>query len=144
MPLSQAQKSIVDDEHRFITASCGRRFGKTFLCMNRLAYHARIPNQRVWYIAPTYRMAKQIIWEPLVAKLKSLNWIRQVNASDLSIKLVNGSEISLRSADNPDSLRGVGLNFVAFDETADMDPGYRDWETGFEARGVRKVTTGIS
>jgi hypothetical protein len=36
--------------------------------------------------------------------------------------LVNGSEIALRSADNPDSLRGVGLNFVAFDETADMDP----------------------
>lgn len=122
MPLSPAQQTIVNDEHRMVVAACGRRFGKTFLCMNRLAYHARLPNQKVWYIAPTYRMAKQIIWEPLLAKLTSLNWIRQVNASDLSIKLVNGSEIALRSADNPDSLRGIALNFVVFDETADMDP----------------------
>ncbi|CAB4135346.1 Terminase-like family [uncultured Caudovirales phage] len=121
MPLTTAQQTIADDQTRFVVSCCGRRFGKTFLCMNRLAYHARLPNQRVFYIAPTYRMAKQIIWEPLLAKLTSLNWIRQVNASDLSIKLVNGSEIALRSADNPDSLRGVGLNFVAFDETADMD-----------------------
>lgn len=48
--------------------------------------------------------------------------MRQVNASDLSIRLVNNTLISLRSADNPDSMRGVGLDFVVFDETADMDP----------------------
>jgi len=122
MPLSVAQQTIADDQHRFIVACCGRRFGKTFLSMNRLAYHSRPPNQKSFYIAPTYRMAKQIIWEPLVLKLSSLNWVRGIDKSDLSITLVNNSVISLRSADNPDSLRGVGLNFCVFDETADMDP----------------------
>jgi hypothetical protein len=34
--------------------------------------------------------------------------------------LVNGSTISLRGADNPDSLRGVGLNFLVVDEAADL------------------------
>jgi len=122
MPLSIAQQTIADDQHRFIVACCGRRFGKTFLSMNRLAYHSRAPDQKSFYIAPTYRMAKQIIWEPLVLKLNSLNWVRGIDKSDLSITLVNNSVISLRSADNPDSLRGVGLNFCVFDETADMDP----------------------
>jgi hypothetical protein len=122
MPLSPAQQTIANDEHRFITAVCGRRFGKTFLAMHAMAKVARHPNQLVWYIAPTYRMCKQIMWKKLKKKLLSLNWVEKVNESDLSLMLRNGSEICLRSADNPDSLRGVGLNMVVLDEAADMDP----------------------
>lgn len=122
MPLSPAQLVIATDDHRFITAVCGRRFGKTFLSMHAMAKVARQPDQLVWYIAPTYRMAKQIMWKKLKRKLLALNWVEKVNESDLSLLLRNGSEICLRSADNPDSLRGVGLNMVVMDEVADMDP----------------------
>jgi hypothetical protein len=41
----------------------------------------------------------------------------------LSIELVNGSMIQLHGAANPDSLRGVGLDFVVLDEFANMDSG---------------------
>jgi len=121
MALSNAQQMIADAPFRFRVAVCGRRFGKTHLAIRELAKYSRQPDQRVWYIAPTYRMAKQIVWKKLKKKLLGLNWVRKVNESDLTLELINGSEISLRGADNYDSLRGVGLNFVCIDEAADID-----------------------
>jgi hypothetical protein len=66
-------------------------------------------------------MAKQIVWKKLKKKLLSINWVKKVNEQDLTLELINGSEISLRGADNYDSLRGVGLNFIVLDEAADID-----------------------
>jgi phage terminase large subunit len=121
MPLSKAQRLIADAPFRFRVAVCGRRFGKTHLAIRELAKYAAQPDQRVWYVAPTYRMAKQIVWKKLKKKLLSINWVKKVNEQDLTLELVNGSEISLRGADNYDSLRGVGLNFIVIDEAADID-----------------------
>ena len=121
MPLSKAQRLIADSPLRFRVAVCGRRFGKTHLAIRELAKFARYPNQRCWYIAPSYRMARQIVWKKLKKKLLSINWVKKINETDLTLELVNGSEISLRGADNYDSLRGVGLNFVILDEAADID-----------------------
>ena len=121
MPLSKAQRLIADAPFRFRVAVCGRRFGKTHLAIRELAKYAAKPDQRVWYVAPTYRMAKQIVWKKLKKKLLSINWVKKVNEQDLTLELVNGSEISLRGADNYDSLRGVGLNFIVIDEAADID-----------------------
>lgn len=121
MPLSQAQKKIATDTHRFRVAVCGRRFGKSHIALRELARFASKPDSLVYYVAPTYRMAKQIIWKKLKKKMIELNWAKKINESDLTITLVNDSEISLRSSDNYDSLRGVGLNFVVLDEAADME-----------------------
>jgi len=121
MPLSKAQRLIADAPFRFRVAVCGRRFGKTHLALRELAKYAAKPEQKCWYIAPTYRMARQILWKKLKKKLVNLNWVKKVNEQDLTLELVNGSEISLRGADNFDSLRGVGLNFIVMDEAADID-----------------------
>ena len=40
----------------------------------------------------------------------------RVNESELRVDLLNGSRITLYGADNPDSLRGIGLDGVVFDE----------------------------
>jgi hypothetical protein len=121
MPLSKAQDAIATDPHRFRVVVAGRRFGKTHLSIRELCYHARTPNQEVWYVAPTYRQAKQIVWRKLKNKLQDLNWTKKVNESELTILLKNGSQISLKGADNADSLRGVGLDFMVMDEFADVD-----------------------
>ena len=121
MPLSLAQETIAQDTHRFRVVVAGRRFGKTHLSIRELAYHARIPNQEVWYVAPTYRQAKQIVWRKLKNKLQDLKWIKRINESELTIFLKNGSTIALKGADNADSLRGVGLDFLVCDEFADID-----------------------
>lgn len=121
MALSEPQTLIANDTRRFRVAVCGRRFGKTHLALRELCRYASVPDRLVYYVAPTYRMAKQIMWKQLKRKLTSLNWARKINESDLTITLVNDTEISLRSSDNYDSLRGVGLDFIVLDEVADME-----------------------
>jgi phage terminase large subunit len=66
-------------------------------------------------------MAKQIVWRKLKNKLQDLNWVTKHNETELSLYLKNGSTISLKGADNYDSLRGVGLDFIVLDEFADID-----------------------
>lgn len=122
MPLTLPQQRIAQSPHRFRVAICGRRFGKTHLAIRELCRHAAPPGREVWFVAPTYRQAKQIVWRKLKYRLQDLRWVTRANESDLSIDLVNGSRISLKGADNPDSLRGVGLDFLVMDEFADISP----------------------
>ena len=122
MKLTPPQKTISTDSNRFRVVVAGRRFGKSYLSINEIAKFARKPNQKCLYVAPTYRQAKTVIWDDLKEKLYAVNWIKKVNESDLSILLVNGSKISIRSSDNKDALRGAKYNFIVLDECADMDP----------------------
>ncbi len=122
MPLNVAQTAVSGSHARFRVFVAGRRTGKTYLSVRELARFARNPNKKVLYVCPTYRMARDIIWEDLIKKLTRLRWVSKINETRLEISLVNGSKISLRGADNYDSLRGGGYDFVVFDETADIKP----------------------
>jgi hypothetical protein len=86
-----------------------------------MARGARQPNQRIFYVAPSYRQAKQTVWTGLKDRLLALNWVAKINESDLRVDLVNNSSIALRGADNFDSLRGVGLDGLVMDEFAYID-----------------------
>lgn len=122
MPLSAPQREIANSDTRFRVAICGRRFGKTWLAMRELAKFARDPDRRCWFIAPTRGQGKGIVWEQLKARLQDLNWISKINESELTLTLRNGSEISIKSADAYDRMRGFSVDFCVFDEFADMDP----------------------
>lgn len=122
MALSAAQQSIVEAPQRFKVVVAGRRFGKTHLSIRELCYHAREPDRTIWYVAPTYRQAKMITWKKLRNKLVDLKWAKKINETELSIELKNGSLIALKGADNYDSLRGIGLDYLVIDEFADVDP----------------------
>jgi hypothetical protein len=67
-------------------------------------------------------MAKTILWEELKARLLSVRWVANINESELTITLRNKSKIMLRSADNPDSSRGLSLDAAILDEAQDIDP----------------------
>jgi hypothetical protein len=121
MPLTIPQQTIFDSDARFRVVSAGRRFGKSYLSVSELARVARYPNKRLFYVAPSYRMGKQIIWDFMKERFGKINWIAKANESDLTLTLVNNSRISVRSADNPDSMRGVSLDFAVLDECAYMD-----------------------
>lgn len=122
MKLSKPQSTIAKDPHRFRVVVAGRRFGKTHLAVRELCYYAKEPNREVAYIAPSYRMAKNIAWKKLKERLTELKWAEKINESELVIYLKNSSTISLKGADNYDSLRGIGLDFIVLDEFADIDP----------------------
>lgn len=116
--LTVPQTKIWRSPARFRCVVAGRRFGKTFLSVSEMLRAAGgKPDQIVWYVAPTYRMAKRITWRKLKAAIPQ-GAIASKNESELSIELRNGSIIELHGADNPDSLRGDGLNFLVADEFA--------------------------
>ena len=122
MPLRPPQQKILECESRFKVVSAGRRFGKTFLSTYAIAFAASGDKKKnIFYIAPSYRQAKQIMWDHIKYEFGRRNWIAKVNESDLTITLrKNGTKISLRSADNPDSMRGVSLDYAVLDEAAFM------------------------
>ena len=122
MPLSSPQLAITQAQQRFRVVIAGRRFGKTHLSVRELCKAASIPEKEVWYVAPTYKQAKMIVFKKLRKKLQSLRWVSKINETSLSFELKNGSTISLKGADNYDSLRGVGLDFLVMDEFADIEP----------------------
>ena len=119
--LHPKQSEVFLDTARFRVVVAGRRWGKTALSKTEMIQRAKKPNQKIWYIAPTYRMAKQIMWNDLKASIPR-SWIVREHETEMSITLVNGSVIECKGADNPDTLRGVGLNFVVMDEFQDIRP----------------------
>ena len=122
MDLTDPQSDIYHDDARFRVVVAGRRFGKTFLSTAELVRQAMIGRMRnVWYIAPTYKAAKDIAWDMLKQVIPD-GYARKINESTLTITLWNGSTISLKGGEQPDNLRGRSLDFVVLDEFADMRP----------------------
>jgi predicted phage terminase large subunit-like protein len=91
-----------------------------------------------FYVAPTQRQAKDVMWKKLLQLGSSV--ITKMHINDLEITLVNGQTISLKGADRPETMRGVKLADLVLDEYADMKPyvleeilmpALSDYDTGF-------------
>jgi hypothetical protein len=115
------QMEVFQCEKRFRVLVAGRRFGKTFLATVELLRAAWGPGRMVWYVAPNYRQAKRIAWERL-KRLTEPYWDGTPSETELVIRLRWGATIAVRGADQYDSLRGEGLDFVVLDEYASMRP----------------------
>ena len=121
------QWEIFTSDARFRVVVAGRRFGKTYLSTLELLRVAlgvdgkKVHNKNCWYIAPTYKAAKEIAWDMLKGIVRDKD-VSKINESELSIRFRNGSVIALKGAEKPDNLRGRSLDFVVLDEIADMRP----------------------
>lgn len=107
---------------RFNVLVVHRRAGKTIFAVNELIKQVlKNPKAKpqVAYIAPTYRQAKQISWEIFKNFVAAIPNVK-INESELRIDLPNGGRILVLGAENPDSLRGLYLDYVVLDEVADM------------------------
>ena len=117
--LHEKQLEIFNDKHRFKVVAAGRRFGKSRLAAWLLLIEAlKSTNKDVFYVAPTYQQAKDIMWGVLKELGHEIIAAAHENTSVLT--LVNGRKIYLKGADRPDTLRGVGLAFLVVDEYADI------------------------
>jgi len=120
--LTKPQLKVSSSKSRFRVLVSGRRFGKTYLCITEMMKYATGVNKKIWYVAPTFKMAKEIVWSKLKEMLSEFNWIEDINESNMTITIKKtGSKISLKGCDAYDSLRGVGLDFLILDEFADID-----------------------
>lgn len=123
--LHDKQREVFDDPHRFRIVAAGRRFGKSRLAAWLLLIEAlKSETKDVFYVAPTFQQAKDIMWG--VLKELGRDVIQSAHENTSVLTLVNGRKIYLKGADRPDTLRGVGLHFLVIDEYADIKPNV--WE----------------
>jgi len=119
--LHSKQLEVFNNKARFKVVAAGRRFGKSRLAAWTLLIEALKSDQKdVFYIAPTFQQAKDILW----GMLKELGHevISAVHENTGVITLINGKKIYLKGSDRPDTMRGMGLAYVVIDEYADMKP----------------------
>lgn len=114
-PFHPRQHEIARDTTRFRVAACGRRFGKTRLGA-ALCIKTAADGGRAWWIAPTYKVS-EVGWR-FIRRLAAQVPGATIHKADRIVTFPNGGEVVVRSADNPDSLRGEGLDFVVMDECA--------------------------
>ncbi len=116
--LRVAQKRIAEHPARFKVVACGRRWGKTTLGLAMAIRAAKIQGARVWWVAPTYLLAFHP-WRAFKSRFAA-EWAQKIE-EDHHIDLDTGGSITVKTADYPDGLRGVGLDFVVVDEAAFID-----------------------
>ncbi len=110
-----AEQAIVHEHPaRFKVLACGRRWGKTRLGVNECLDVAS-KGGRAWWIAPSYKMS-EVGWRPLRQLGARIG--AEIRRVDRQVILPGGGEVQVRSADDPQSLRGEGLDYVVIDECA--------------------------
>lgn len=107
----------MQDKARFKVLAAGRRFGKSRMgALNCLT--VALKGGRAWWVSPSYPMA-MIGWREMRQLASQIPGVT-VNKSDRVVTFPGGGYVQIKSSDNPDSLRGEGLDFVVMDECAFM------------------------
>lgn len=116
-PLHPAQLAVRLHPARFQVLSMGRRWGKSRLAALVLLACA-LRGGIAWWIAPSYAVGNVGFNEirRLAGQLPGV----LINRSERTVSFASGGQITIRSADNPDLLRGHSLDFAVFDEAAYM------------------------
>lgn len=115
--LHPAQWTVAQCQRRFIVLVAGRRYGKTMLG-TVLATQRALNGGRVWWVAPTYKMAN-VGWRGFKFMASQIPGAR-VREADRQVLMPGGGWVEIRSADDPQSLRGEGLDYVVLDECSRM------------------------
>lgn len=114
-----------------IFVRCGRKFGKTEIAcyiLYRLALSK--PNQHLYYIAPTYKQAKELVWENgrlpnFLGKLKA-KYVENISESEHRITFRNGSFIKIDGSENYEAYRGINPHGIVYDEFKDFHPKFHE------------------
>lgn len=113
------QLTVHNSDARFRFLCCGRRWGKTLLTSKELFLASMIPGKRYWIVAPTYSLAEKAFREVYRDFMfYHHEKIEKASESEMKIKLKNFTIIECKSADNPESLLGEGLDGMIIDEAA--------------------------
>lgn len=116
----RGQAEILDSDARFRLVACGRRYGKTVTCAKETRDDLLENNQEwlTWWAAPTYQQA-EIGMRTLLEELPE-DFVADVNRSKLRVESVTGAVCEFKSADQPDNLRGEGVDKLIVDEAPEV------------------------
>lgn len=123
--------------------ACGVRWGKTFCAAMEGVAAAMEPRERSigWVVAPTYDLSERVFNQIALTVMSHLRHrVESFSEHDRRLVLRNlaggVSEIRGKSADNPVSLLGEGLDWVIVDEASRLKPSI--WESHLSQRLIDK------
>jgi len=112
--LHSGQLGVASSSARFKVLVAGRRWGKTrlgvWLCIAKA-----MQGKKTWWVAPTYSMANEG-WKEI--RTLGKDYGVTIKEGDKTLYTPTGGYVTVRTADNPDRLRGAGLDFIVLDECA--------------------------
>jgi len=131
--LHDKQKEIVNNPARFKVIRAGRRSGKSTLEIEVMVYEAVTKADRnIFYIAPTQKQARSIIWEALKKRLAGIG---EPNEGRLEMRVPTQdgghSIIYIAGWENRENFRGMKAHKEVFDETDTMKDFFIGWQEIF-------------
>lgn len=131
--LHDKQKEVVQSKARFRVIRAGRRSGKSSVEIEIMLFKAVGGKDRnIFYIAPTQKQARSIIWESLKSRLGKIG---EANESRLEMKIptVDGgfSTIFIAGWENRENFRGMRAYHIVFDELDTMKDFFIGWQEIF-------------
>jgi len=115
------QLAVLTSSARFKCVCCGRRWGKTALGLRIVLrghgpFRGALRGAKIWWATRDYPTSNKI-WRDLKHAVRGWSMIA-VSEAERRISFPGGGSVTVRSAHNPDSLRGEGLDGLVFDECA--------------------------
>lgn len=129
--LDGKMRNTNNKEYRFLIAALGRQSGKSWLAKYILLDRAINRDQNCMWVAPTIPTAR-VHWNNLVKMVRDSGMedagvVEKISQAAKEIKFVDGGSISVRSAIEPDNLRGDSLDLLIMDEAAFFRNGEYVW-----------------
>lgn len=116
------QRAVIDtvvadrDTGRITCVLSSRQKGKSLMIANLLLYYAiNYSKTKNFCVSPTLKQARAI-YTVIVDAITPAGIIENSNATDLSLKISNGSYINFKSAEQGAALRGYTADFLCIDE----------------------------
>ena len=119
------QQAVIDEvkdskgSGKTVVVKSRRQVGKSVLIANLLLYYAiNYKGTKNYVLSPTLKQGKNI-YKTIIYAISGCGIIKSKNATDLFITLINGSSISIKSAEQKESLRGeTCTGILCIDECA--------------------------
>jgi hypothetical protein len=114
------QLDLLKAKQRFKIAVFHRRAGKSKTALNQQIQRTQLKKGVYYYFLPTYKQAKQVIWDALIKEHIPLEIIEKINDSELAVYYKNGSIQRFAGCEDIDKHRGINPTDVVFDEYSEM------------------------
>lgn len=119
------QQDVIDEikdakgSGKIVVVKSRRQVGKSTLISNILLYYAfNYAGTKNYCLSPTLKQGKTI-YKTIINAISGCGVIKSKNSTELTIVLVNGSQINFKSAEQKESLRGeTCTGILAIDECA--------------------------
>lgn len=133
MQLHEKQKKVVESPARFKVIRAGRRSGKSSVELEIMLFKAvSCSDRNVFYVCPTQKQARSIIWEALKTRVGKIG---EANESRLEMKVptTDGgkSTIFIAGWENRENFRGMKAHHITFDEVDTMKDFFIGWQEIF-------------